>query len=61
MGLRFHLAVALLAFGQWLEADGRTEDAGPVLAEARSIFEDLEATWWLDRLDSPRRPTSAIG
>ncbi|TMK87204.1 MAG: hypothetical protein E6G44_00665 [Actinobacteria bacterium] len=61
MGLRFHLAVALLAFGQWLEADGRTEDAGPVLAEARSIFEDLEATWWLDRLDSPRRQASAIG
>jgi hypothetical protein len=45
----------------WLEAEGREDEAAPVLAEARGIFEDLKATWWLDRLAVARREKSAIG
>jgi len=58
--LRFHLAMALAEYGQWLEDDGRAEEAQPVLAEARSIFEDLRARWWLDRLDRPVAERSAV-
>jgi class 3 adenylate cyclase/tetratricopeptide (TPR) repeat protein len=61
MGLRFHLAVALSDFGRSLEAEGRTEEAGPILAEAREIFEDLQATWWLERIDGSQRERTAIG
>ena len=61
MGLRFHLAVSLFDFGRSLEAEGRTDEASPILAEAREIFEDLKATWWLERLDGMRREASAIG
>jgi tetratricopeptide (TPR) repeat protein len=61
LGMRFHLAVTLAEFGQWLEAGGRVEEAHPVLAEARSIFEDLKATWWLERLDRTPRKETAIG
>ena len=59
IGMRFHLAVALAAYGQWLEREGRLEEAEPVLAEARGIFGDLRATWWLDRLDQPASARSA--
>ena len=61
LGLRFHLAVTLAEFGQWLETEGRFEEAGPILSEAREIFEGLKATWWLDRMDAGRRERSATG
>jgi len=61
LGMRFHLGVALAEYGQWLEGEGRAEEAAPILAEARGIFEDLKATWWLDRLAVARREKSAIG
>ena len=51
----------LRLFGQWLEDEGRADEAGPVLGEARSIFEDLKAKWWLDRLDRPAVARSAVG
>ena len=34
-------------------------EAAPVLAEALAIFEDLKATWWLDRLDQRSEERSA--
>jgi class 3 adenylate cyclase/tetratricopeptide (TPR) repeat protein len=49
--LPFHLAVVLLEHGEWLHARGRPDDAAPLLAEARDIFERLEATPWLQRVD----------
>jgi tetratricopeptide (TPR) repeat protein len=61
MGLRFHLAVALSDFGRSLEAEGRAEEAGPIRAEAREIFEDLQATWWLERVDGSQQERTAIG
>jgi tetratricopeptide (TPR) repeat protein len=59
LGMRFHVGVALAEYGQWLEREGRAQEAEPVLSEAREIFEDLKATWWLDRLDEPRSARSA--
>jgi class 3 adenylate cyclase/tetratricopeptide (TPR) repeat protein len=48
----FHLAVTELEYGEWLVAHGRDEDAPLVLAEAREIFDRLEARPWIARLDA---------
>jgi class 3 adenylate cyclase/tetratricopeptide (TPR) repeat protein len=48
-GLIFYLAVAELEHGEWLSGQGRRDDAESLLAEAREIFERLEATPWLER------------
>jgi class 3 adenylate cyclase/tetratricopeptide (TPR) repeat protein len=56
--LPFWLAVTLLEHGEWLGEQGRTDEAEPLLAEAREIFEQLEATPWLERLAST--PSSAV-
>jgi class 3 adenylate cyclase/tetratricopeptide (TPR) repeat protein len=45
----FWLAVTQLEHGEWLVRQDRAADAGPLLAEAREIFERLEATPWLQR------------
>jgi tetratricopeptide (TPR) repeat protein len=50
LGVRFDLGVALAEQGLWLAGEGREEEARPSLTEAREIFEDLRATWWLDRI-----------
>jgi tetratricopeptide (TPR) repeat protein len=50
--LPFWLAVTQLEHGEWLVAHGRAEEAEPLLAEAREIFERLEATPWLERLEA---------
>jgi len=46
----FYLAVILLEHGEWLIAKDRGEEAQPLLAEARDIFERLEARPWLERV-----------
>ena len=46
----FWLAVVLLERAELLVAQDRAGDAEPLLAEAREIFERLEATVWLERL-----------
>ena len=48
----FWLAVALLDYGEWLVGEGRSEDAKPLLDEARETFEDLRAVPWIERLDA---------
>src|SRR5205807_9621234 len=48
-GLTFHLAISELEHGEWLTGKARAEEAEPLLAEAREIFERLEATPWLER------------
>jgi hypothetical protein len=50
--LLFHLAVVLLEHGEWLTGRGRPDDAAPLLAEAREIFDRLEAAPWLARVDA---------
>ncbi|MGZ4340369.1 MAG: AAA family ATPase [Gaiellaceae bacterium] len=50
--LPFHLAVVQLEHGEWLVARGRPDDAQPLLAEAREMFEHLQAKPWLERVDA---------
>jgi hypothetical protein len=52
LAVPFHLGVTELELAEFLVRHGRDEDAGPLLAEARVIFERLEAQPWLDRVDS---------
>jgi predicted ATPase/class 3 adenylate cyclase len=56
---RFYLAVVLFEHGEWLAESGRGEDAEPLLAEAREIFERLGAAPWLERLDALVEPARA--
>jgi hypothetical protein len=46
----FYLAVTQLEHGEWLVAQGRNEEAEPLLAEAREVVERLQATPWLERV-----------
>jgi hypothetical protein len=43
------MAVAALEHAEQLQAHGRAEEAGPLLEEARAVFERLEAAPWLQR------------
>ena len=51
-GLVFFLAVAQLEYGEWLVRRGRAEEAEPLLAESREIFERLEAQPWIERANA---------
>jgi predicted ATPase/class 3 adenylate cyclase len=51
IGFPFWMAVALLEYGEWLGARGRGPDAAPILLEAQSVFEGLQAQPWLDRAE----------
>jgi len=46
----FYMAVTLLEHGEWLERQGRADEATPLLDEARAVFERLHAEPWLERL-----------
>jgi tetratricopeptide (TPR) repeat protein len=48
--LAFHLAVTQLEHAEWLGGQGRTEEAHPLVAEARQAFEQLQAVPWLERV-----------
>jgi class 3 adenylate cyclase/tetratricopeptide (TPR) repeat protein len=50
LGVSFSMAVTLLEHGEWLVGQGRREEAEPLLAEAASVFDTLQAGPWLDRL-----------
>jgi class 3 adenylate cyclase/tetratricopeptide (TPR) repeat protein len=54
----FDLAVVLLEHAEWLAGEGRIDDAEPLAAEAREIFERLRAAPYLERLD--RMPTATV-
>jgi tetratricopeptide (TPR) repeat protein len=51
VGARYWLAVALAEHGRVLAARNHSEDADPLLAEARELFERLGAAAWLVPLD----------
>jgi hypothetical protein len=57
----FWLAVALLESAEWLVEEGRTDDAKPLLDEARELFERLRADPWLERVDAVAIDRAAIG
>jgi tetratricopeptide (TPR) repeat protein len=58
---RFWVAVAELEYAEWLQAEGRDDDAAALLAEAREIFEALGATPWLDRAAAASEEAMAGG
>ncbi|PWU18133.1 MAG: hypothetical protein C5B48_15120 [Candidatus Rokuibacteriota bacterium] len=47
---QFHVAATQLEHAEWLIGQGRMDEARPLLAEARKIFEQLRAKPWLERL-----------
>ena len=53
LAVPFHLAATRLEHADWLAAQMRAEEAQPLLAEAREIFERLEAKPWLERVGQP--------
>jgi predicted ATPase/class 3 adenylate cyclase len=55
----FPLAVAQLEYAEWLTAQGRSEHAEPLRAEAVAAFERLRAAPWLERAASPAAPGAA--
>jgi class 3 adenylate cyclase len=55
LSLPFWLAVTLLERAELLVEQGRAADAEPLLAEAREIFKRLEATPWLERIETVDR------
>jgi tetratricopeptide (TPR) repeat protein len=50
-GVPFWLALTQLEHGDWLALQGRIDEGGPLLTEAREIFGRLGAAPWLERLD----------
>ena len=52
VGARFFLAQILLERATTVLAADRPSDAETLLSEARSVFERLRATPWLDRLEA---------
>jgi class 3 adenylate cyclase/tetratricopeptide (TPR) repeat protein len=59
LGLPFWLAVTLLEHAEWLCEQGRADESGPLLAEAREIFERLEANPWGERAGAVETPVGA--
>ncbi|MGN6170212.1 MAG: ATP-binding protein, partial [Solirubrobacteraceae bacterium] len=55
----FNLAQILLDHAELLSGAGREEEAAPLLAQARTIFERLGARPWLDRADALRPAVAA--
>jgi class 3 adenylate cyclase/tetratricopeptide (TPR) repeat protein len=52
LGFAFWLAPVLFDYGAWLVSTGRGDEAAPLLAEARELFERMGAAVWLRRLDA---------
>jgi tetratricopeptide (TPR) repeat protein len=51
----FHVAIVRLEHAEHLLAEGRPDDAEPLLAEASATFERLRATPWLERAAAAAR------
>jgi class 3 adenylate cyclase/tetratricopeptide (TPR) repeat protein len=59
----FWLAVAQLEHAERLVEQDRSDEAEPLLAEARDVFEHLEARPWLERVTltlTPQKPAEAV-
>jgi predicted ATPase/class 3 adenylate cyclase len=51
LGFAYWLAPVLADYGGWLVATGHPDEAEPLLAEARELFDAMGASMWLERLD----------
>jgi tetratricopeptide (TPR) repeat protein len=51
LGVPLWLGGTLLEYGEWMIAQERAGEAEPLLAEARALFERLEARLWIERVD----------
>jgi len=60
LSVPFYLAVTELEHGEWLTNRSGSEEAERLLAEARDIFERLEAQPWLDRLEKMALPRAEV-
>jgi class 3 adenylate cyclase/tetratricopeptide (TPR) repeat protein len=63
LGKALLLGPVLVDYGRWLVQTGRMEEAEPLLEEARTLFERMKATRWLERLAlvlPSREPETAI-
>ena len=58
LGLRWYLAPVLADYGLWLVECGRSDEAEPLLEEAHTLFEDMGARRWLERI-AVLRPEAA--
>jgi tetratricopeptide (TPR) repeat protein len=56
LGVPLWIGVTLLEYGEWLVTENRGDEAEPLLAEAREIFDRLEARPWLERAAKVRGP-----
>jgi tetratricopeptide (TPR) repeat protein len=56
--LTFYLAVTQLEYGEWLIQQERTSEAVPLLGEARTTFDRLQASPWLGRIEQAMTTTS---
>ncbi len=54
IGVPYWLAATLTEHGEWLTGEGRSDEAAPLLDEARQIFEHLQARPWLERVGRAR-------
>jgi tetratricopeptide (TPR) repeat protein len=60
-GIPYWRALSQVEYGEWLVAQGRREEAAPVLQEARNTLDRLGATTWLERLDRFEADPAATG
>ena len=49
LGKAAQLGPVLIDYGRWLVQTSRVDEAAPLLEEARTLFERMKATDWLDR------------
>ena len=56
MGYPYLLAPLLQDYGAWLVACGRVDEAEPLLAEARGLYEQMGAVARIEELDRVHAP-----
>jgi class 3 adenylate cyclase/predicted ATPase len=60
-GYPFFLAPVLRDYGAWLVACGRADEAAPLLAEARELYEGMGATARIEQLDAIAPSVEIVG
>jgi class 3 adenylate cyclase/predicted ATPase len=60
LGTPFWLAVVNLEQAEWLVAEGRADEAGPLLNDAAPIFAELDAAPWSRRLQQGERAAAVV-
>ncbi len=60
LGTPFEQGVSLCELAEWLDGQGRSDEAATVALEARTLFERLGARPWLDRIRPLLAATSSL-